>query len=429
MLKQRNPRSGSRFQRGFSLAELMVTITISLLVTGLITRGMMDLDKSRRVVIGRNDGLRSGSFALDVVSGWVRNAGSGMAQVPGAYNCSLRAWVHGSQRFPLTAPLPSPFDVLPLSFKLAPLLVFDGGDQGTDVLVIATGSSAAGSVLLPNTAPTSTIGDWIGTSSTVGLSKGDALLLTRYQLNSAGESTSGECWLTQIASNTHTDANGTPENPFPIAHAKYSPPTSTLPFSSTLSKFTASTLGTDPKIIALGIQKRNGRSDLVMVDLLANDPSKVQVVADNVVDFQVLYGVDTTQMLNANVKVDMNFFGDGSIDSWVAATGDWSAASMMLDTRSGSPAWTGAERQRRVKALRIALVTTDVFVEKNTIQSSSSSIVLFAATDMPALTITRKIGGADGWPGTQRYSKFEALVPLRNLAAPLSPLSLKVINP
>lgn len=410
-------------QRGFSLIELLIAVAIPLVSTLLIFQTVANGDKTRRTTVSSNDALRSGSLAMDQLAWMARNAGSGVAQVPGAYNCLLNAWVGGTQRLPMATALAAPFDVLPTNLRLAPLLAIDGG-ASPDVLVMTIGSSPSANIAMPRGQVADGNNDTLGTTNVVGLFNGDALLMTRYLVDGDFVSSSADCFLTQVPSTAAVDAatGYLSNNPFSIQGATLSAPQKTLP----TARYSLASLGRAPMLVAVGVRTSGGRSDLVMVDLLAAGTPVVTVIAENVVDFQVLYGVDTTVSATANIALDADFFGDGVVDGWVAPTGDWALAGMTSLVRAGTVSLTGAERQRRIKAVKLALITTDAFVEKDDVSRASTAIKLFEGAGS-SLTLTRTIGTTAGYSTKQRYRDFETTVAVRNLTSSLSPVGQDMI--
>ncbi len=426
MARPRMPtrRVGAHAARGIALVEIMVALTVAMLAALLMFQTMWVGEKSRRATGSGNDGLRAGVLALDQLAWSVRGAGSGLAQAPGSYNCALQLWRNAGlvRAYPRAGALPAPFNRVPLNpLRVAPVTVIDGGPD-PDVIVVMSGSSPSANNAIPRGEP-QVLGQFLAVTNTVGLQNNDLVLLTRYHVDALGTSWSEDCYVAQInALPAQVDAatGYLAVNPVPVALGFYSPPVGVLP----AGRFTLSTLGTAPSIVAYGIRRSGGRSDLVSYDLLRDvGPT---VIAENIVDLQVLYGVDSSVKVGGrNVSSDADFYGDGTVDQWVPPTGDWSLAGMTSVGTAGAPAWSGAERQRRVKALRVALIAADTWVDKDPIPLADNRLRMFASGDS-ANEVERTIG-VDGLDNRTRYRVFEAMVPVRNLTGVLSPVADELV--
>ncbi len=404
-------------QAGLSLIEMMIAVTISMLGALLMFQTMMIGEKAKRSSVSGNDGVRAGVIALDQLSSMARNAGSGLVQVPGSFNCLINAWSGNAQVLPRAGTPPAPFGAVPVNaLRMMPLGVIDGG-ASPDVLIVMSGNSPSANVAYPR-GEVSMGNTLMSTTNTVGLRNNDVLLMTRYSVDGTGTSSSANCFMTQVNA-TGAAVDGVTgyvtANPFSITGATMSAPNNALPGG----RYTLSTLGDTPSLLAIGVRVSGGRSDLVSYDLLRDiGPT---VIAENVLDFQVLYGVDTTVNAGRNLVQDIDYFGDGIVDLWVPPTGDWSLAGLTSVGTAGAPAWSGAERQRRIRSVRIGLITADTQTEKNAVDRLSNTLTLFESAGA-GLKIDRSIGSGV-FDNKMRFKVFEAMVPVRNLSSGLSPIS------
>ncbi|MFT4101749.1 MAG: prepilin-type N-terminal cleavage/methylation domain-containing protein [Burkholderiaceae bacterium] len=416
----------SRRQSGFSLIELMVALVITMMASLLMFQTMTLGEGSKRTASGGNESMRAGTMVLDELSFLVRTAGVGLAQIPGAYGCALTAYRDGSQVLPSGGALPAPFDAVPTSpFRVAPVMVFDGGDD-PDVLLVMSGSSASANIAIPR-AEAMVGGESITVTNTVGLRQNDVVLMTQLR-RSGTDLTPADCFLTQInvADADLNAATGYVEaNPFRVAGNTYSAPVGVLPVGT---RQTLTTLGTVPVATLIGVRRDAGRSDLVAYDLLAQ--TGPTVLAENIVDFQALYGVDTSVRAGRSINTDIDYFGDGIVDDWVAPTGDWSAANLSDPLANGSSAWNGPERQRRIKSLRLAIVTVDSEVSRKAVDRVDPTVRVFdGAVDRSnaSLRIEHALSAGGAWDSRSRHQVFESIVPVRNLTGGLSPLDPNLI--
>ena len=103
---------------------------------------------------------------------------------------------------------------------------------------------------------------------------------------------------------------------------------------------------------------------------------------------------------------------DGKIDSWNAATGNYTPANLTNGTVDAF------KRLKTIKAIRIGLITRTALLEKvpatdapNPI--SPDSLVLFA--DIAALKVTRTLNAdVNSEERRYRYKTIETTIPLRN---------------
>jgi Type IV Pilus-assembly protein W/Prokaryotic N-terminal methylation motif len=415
-----------RFQKnnesGFSLIELMVAAVIAMLSTLVMFQSLSTAEKYKRVTTSGNDSQQGAMLAFDQISFLTRNAGSGIVQTPGSFNCRLQAFDTGARIYPSTATPPAPFNVLPAQMRVAPVMAFDGGAQ-PDVLVLMMGESGAGNIADPS-ARMNNSRTRLGLSNTVGIRPNDFLLFSRYQPDLAGNPMSADCILTQAtAAGSELDmASGyITANPVNVNAARFSTPAAAMP--ATADRYAVSTLGATPQFVAIGVRVSGGRSDLVMYDLLTR--ATPVVLAENVIDFQVVYGVDTSFNPARNIATDQDYFGDGAIDFWSSPTGDWSSNNLFSPMPAGSQGWTGEERQRRVKAIKIGLITYDTENEKTAVAKTTNTISLFNTLGA-GVTSTRTIGSG-AYVATNRYRTFEFSVPIRNLTSGLSPVEEEFI--
>jgi type IV pilus assembly protein PilW len=412
-------------QSGFSLIEMMVAATIAMLGTLVMFQTMSSGERYKRVTTSGNDSQQGAMIAFDQLSFMVRNAGAGLVQTPGSFNCLLQAWDGGARIYPSGAAMPAPFGAVDGQLRLAPLQALDGGANNPDILVVMRGESSSGNIA-DTAGRAANAGNSLGTVNTVGLRPNDLLLMTRFQPDALGNPRSADCFLTQ-SNPTAGELDGATGyivvNPFRVTGARFSAPAASMPPAS--DRYSVSTLGASPSILLIGVRRSAGRSDLVMYDAL--NRGNITVLAENVVDFQVAYGVDTTIRNPRTIGIDVDYFGDGLVENWVNPTGDWSWNNLRSTVGAGSQGWTGAERQRRIKAVRIGLITVDGVDERTAVDRASNNLTLFTSLGS-AIEVTRSIGSTN-FPATSRYRTFEMSLPIRNLTSGLSPIQEDLIIP
>jgi hypothetical protein len=284
-------------------------------------------------------------------------------------------------------------------------MVYDGG-ANPDILMLMRGSASSGNIA-DTSGRAAGGGNQLGMNNTVGVRNNELLLLTRFQPDALGNPRSADCLLTQVTPNPGELDLATgyvTGNPFKVVDGRFSTPRADMPPTS--DRYSVTTLGGAPSMVLIGVRRSGGRSDLVMYDIL--NRGGITVLAENVMDFQVVYGVDTSVRTPRTIGLDADYFGDGIIENWVTPSGDWSANNMRSTVGAGTQGWTGAERQRRVKSIRIGLITVDGVNERQAVDRLSNTLTLFPTLGS-AVEVTRTIGSAD-YPNTNRYRTFELTI-------------------
>ncbi len=379
----------ARPRRGFTLIELMVAVAIALVLTLAITLMLVRSESGRRTLTSTNDSSNNGAYLSYVLDRTLRSAGSGFAQGwRNAYGCALQAQRATLGTFlPRASAYPAPFASVPLTMRMAPLVVQAGtGNGGSDVLIVQTGSSGLGEAPLPvltNSASSGTAS--LRVPITLGLRGGDLVALVQETNTGTGPL---PCVLQQVEAGFvgNTDV-------LELGGNFYAASVGGIALDDIGSARRAwvvplgNEAGSRPGFQLLGVAANN---TLVSYDLLRLDASNTVVpVADGVVDLRARYGVDTDD--------------DGRIDDWVSpADADWTAATLMNGSEAAATALS------RIIAVRVALVLRNNSPERTDI--SPASLTLFA--DLPAAQqATHSIAAGDR---SLRYRTLDFTVPLRN---------------
>ncbi|HZF81733.1 MAG TPA: PilW family protein [Rubrivivax sp.] len=377
-------RGSEHHAAGFTIIELLVAVVIGLTLTLAVTGMMTRHERDRRSVASTNDvalGSASVSYLLDRT---IRSAGSGFAQSwEQSTGCLLRVSRSGTLILPRANAFPAPFNSLPQTPRLMPLLVHAGaGVGGTDVIAVLSGASALGEAplrILPNSAA----GNALRVGSTVGLRGNDVILVLEEGVGCvvqqiAAPFTGGD---TQLINTGGVYAND-PVDTLPMA--SFSTGTS---LTGAQVAVLGNTTGNLPQFQLLGIGANN---TLFSYDLLRLDGTDAAVpVAEGLLDLRALYGVDSDN--------------NGLVDSWVSpsATG-WTAAELSAGTAAA------ATQLRQILALRVGMVLRTDRYEKDNV--SPDTLTLFA--DLPtAVQYPRTLSSDER---RLRTRAVEFTVPLRN---------------
>lgn len=379
-------------QRGFTLIELMVALTVAM-VLSLALFGLLAVSEGRRRdTTGINDADQAGQLALYWLDQWGRNAGSGfLAKADPAYGCTLHAKSADGQTLPLTGTLPAPFAAVSPSggFALAPALIVPGGTtpggsgKSSDVLVLMGGASGAGGApIVMTAAPTTTA---LTVNNSLGLSGGEILLMTDPSLGTAGN-----CLITQVATSGFTGGSSTAVS---LGGNFY---------GDSIGGFGLTNLTVDAVALPLGNPSTNAPQFLVVgvgdhdtlytADLLQTQgqSSALQPRVQGVFEMHALYGVDTD--------------GDGVMDGWASpSTGTYAPANLQAGSSSANTLL------RRIKAIRVGLILRVPLYEKQAL--GPTSLTLFPDLAGAGLSVTRTLSSDEQH---YRYRTVEATLVLRN---------------
>lgn len=164
-LSTRQPTASRRSrERGVTLVELMVGLTIGLLATLVITQVMSVSESQKRSTTSGSDAQLSGALALFAVERDVKMAGYGFSSTPNALGCAISATFGGAA-------------VPDLPAELVPVSITPGGAGVSDTLRILASNKADFSVPLrvmpPEYKPNDTT-FWVASSR--GVAQNDLML-------------------------------------------------------------------------------------------------------------------------------------------------------------------------------------------------------------------------------------------------------------
>jgi type IV pilus assembly protein PilW len=384
-------------QKGMTLVELLVAMTIGLGITLAISSVLIASENHKRTTTSTNDAQQSGTYyALDKA---LRGAGSAIAESAfptdvGVLGCHLNA----SSALPAGA-FPAPFAgflggaVNANTLKVAPVLIGKGESLGgSDIIMVMGGSGSAGGVSRQITgggSSTTAILD-----NTVGFLPSDLVLVS--------QSGVPDCLVEEVATvSTPTLNLG---GVYYIANAGTANMAALATSTSTYVTPLGNAAANNVQFMLFGVD--NNRT-LYSYDLLQNlhltsgAADAAQALADGVVQMNAIYGIDTD--------------GDGIQDQWAdpGDAGNWDIATVMA-----SPT-----KMKQIVSVRIALVVRGENYDLNGGTPASPNPVTTAYTYFnnlrsgpcctgTSLTQTVNLLGVDR---QFRYRVFEFTVPLRNM--------------
>lgn len=389
-------------QRGVSLIELMIAVTLGMLVVLAVTTVLVRGDGSNRAGLAVNDINQAGAFASMQLDTALRSAASGFASRSNeVYGCRLNVRRSGAAWLPRTAAWPAPFAGFTQNVRVAPVVIGKGQSAtGSDVLAVMRGNAGVGETALEVLA----VGPLLGLRNTIGLRNDDLLLLA---------DGAAECLLLQTtglpvpAANAPVLNTGVSEVAVTggsgLFHQLDGPQRSMASFGPVTPNTVAIHLGSGlldgttprnaPQFTLYGV---GANATLFSLDLLGIDGGTPLPIIDGVVELRALYGLDTN--------------GDNVLDTWADPGVEPFTAATLL---SGTPA--AQQTLQRIVAVRVGLVLRTSRAEREAV--SPGSIVLFQ--DMPAALRQTRTLTAD--EQRFRYRTYEFTVPLRNVLMARAP--------
>jgi type IV pilus assembly protein PilW len=389
-----------------TLVELMVAMTIGLGITLAITSILITGENHKRTTTSTNDAEQNGAYAFYSLDRVLRGAGSGFAESVyptdrGILGCKLNA-----RSILPAASFPDPFanaldPGAPSGLRVAPLLVAPGKSQGgSDVLIVMSGSGAAGAVPRQITDPT---GDatTLKLDSTLGIAAATGTAATTdLALVSQSAVTGGDCLLEQIHSAAGTTLNLSTTDAYYTAGT-----TTTLASLATTTSTYVTPIGNaaanNVQFLMYGVGLNR---TLYSYDLLQNvkmyqnggvGTEQPQAIADGVDGMYAIYGIDN----------DAN----GTQDTWVSPVApNYDIITVMNNEGT----------MRKIVSVRVAIVVRGEYGEKATNAAVTTQLKLFsgltdsAGTALPALEKDIAVTGDNQH---YRYRVFEFTVPLRNM--------------
>jgi type IV pilus assembly protein PilW len=404
-------------QRGTTLIELMVALTVGMLIAVGVFSIMGLAEGRRRATTTVNTLNADGLVAASHIETWLRSVGSGLSPSANfAYGCMLQATKKGSVILPLPKALPAPFGAFDKStpVRMAPVVIWpdnntpaDSG-QTSDVLMLM--SSGTGGGALPVAFDVSPDAKTIYLKHHALDFNGQDLLLIA-ETQSMGTAAT-DCAITQVQSKFTAGVTRT----LPL-DGDYAPDLSgfsgdavalnlgNLPRYGTATANSAQ--GGKPHFMLVGV---GDHSTLYTYDLLqgSSDDEGAEMpaaVAGGVLEMHALYGIGEND--------------DGKMDRWVKPENDYAPKSLL----DGSPKAT--QNLKRIKAIKVGLILRTTLPDrveatpgsprnKNAVISATAP-TLFADLGKD-LSFTHKWGGANAPEDEQlyRYRTVELVLPLRN---------------
>lgn len=366
-------------QRGLSLIETMVGLTLGLLVTLIITQVWGVFESQKQRTISGSSAQASGLLALTELEQDIRSAGAGITEAA-AFACT-DVYSYYNDGTTVTSPIPAYSGTM----GMAPVTIVDGG-AASDTITVKRSSDILGGLptTLTKTMPQSSSELDINTTS--GIVVGDVILAV---------GTSGKCAVMEVTQVQNASLK-LQHNPGQGQDPSYNPPTS---FQNT-NNWPAFTEG--DKITKIGqlvthTFTTNAQNELTLTDLTTPGLAPVSVLASDIVRLKAQYGIADA--------------GSQNVNQWVSAAigGGWDAASL-------TPA-----KIKRIKAVRLVIVARSSKLEGTNVTATCTNVsggvnngpcawVDTAADPAPVINLS-----ADANWRRYRYRTYQTIIPIRNV--------------
>lgn len=381
LLRRKNAKCGLP-QRGISLIETMVGLTLGMLVTVVILQVWGGFEDQKSRTVSGSSAQESGLLAITQIEQDVRNAGSGFTD-SAAFDCStIYSYYENAGSYVSPAPAYS-------GGTLAPVKIADGG-TGSDTIAAMRGTEFLGSIPATITATMPSSSSELNLSRTYGFCDG---------LNSPDASCTqadivlvvqgGNCTVMEI---THVQNAALKLQHNPGGTTTYNPPVN---FQNT-NAWPAYTSGA--KVMKVGQMQLheftvNASNQLILRDLSVPNATTTSILASDVVKLKAQYGIADA--------------GTQNVNDWVSATGGWAT----LDTTES----------KRIKAIRVVIVARSSKMESSDVTgvcTNTSGVVNngpcawpdTAADPAPQIDLS-----ADPNWRRYRYRVYQTIIPIRNV--------------
>ena len=361
-------------QRGFSLIELLVGLVVGLIASAAIIQTLGSYEAQKRTTAAGSEAQENGLVALAQLQQDVHNAGAGLSD-PWAFDC-VRARTFSFSSL-AAGPIPN--------FTFAPVVVTTTAlTTASDTIEINSGDLLGGLPSFTTASQTASTDD-LTVSRLDNFAVGDVMIVMQ-----AGDT--GDCAVMQVSATTLATHTIKHDQSIGIYNVNGSS-------GAGWPNFTTGSRVMNPKQIASRTYRIvNGNLELVQ-SILGLTPSAVTYsLVHNVVFMKAQYGVAPVG-------------GNQSVNQWVSANGDFDA-----DTLPDHP-----EHRKRIKAVRIAVVTRSAKMEPANVTSPCTNVsgqvnngpcAWRDSATSPAPIID--LSADPDWQ-RYRYKVYQTVVPLRNV--------------
>lgn len=352
-------------QRGFSLVELMIGLVIGLIATLVIVNVFTAFEQQKRATTGSSDAQTNGAIALFNLQRDAQAAGYGLP----VYDTEFTPFRCGTENDSVVANRTTfnhDNDAATPEIGLSPIVIVDGGLNGSDQVAIRSGNSARGGVSMQFfNAPT----DTADVDTNLGCAVNDVALI----VSSANNSTCRMARVTVAVAGGNT--------------ITFNPAVAGIPSGGKIA-----CLGRWNEFRYTVVNNELTRSGA----LVAGVPSATALpIVSDIVGIQAQYGIS-------------NIPGNNLVTQWVNATGAWANIN-------------NVDARNQIKAVRVAFIARNGLLEAANVTATCSSLTAAnptglcawagsAASPAPAINLT-----ADANWRRYRYRVYETIIPIKNI--------------
>lgn len=400
--------------KGFSLVELMVGLTLGLIVTFVITGVWGVFEKQKSTTTSGATAQETGLIAITQIEQEVRNAGAGFNN-NAAFECNTIYSYFKNESNVVTVPAPS----IPTSGGLAPVVITNGsGATDSDAIKVLRSSEFLGALPATITDGMPQPSSELNVSFTKGFAEGQLILISQAAPEAgsgAGACTSNCCTVMQVTQvqdsalkiQHNPGSSGVTYNP--AANYYNTSPGDTWPKYTTGANILnlGSLINSDIFIYSKSDSSCSNEATLsasecnladtsfnlvIKRNIIPGSGASTSVLASNIVNMQAQYGIANS--------------GQQNVVNWVEPTGTWA----VLD--SG--------KMKRIKAIRLALIARSAKPEAENVTGTCTNNAGTnygpcawgdTSTDKAPLIDLRN---TTDWQ-KYRYRVYQIIIPLRNV--------------
>ncbi len=337
-------------ERGVGLIEIMVGIVVGMVLVLMIFQIYLVTESQKRTITSSNDAQENASYGLFVLGQDLAGAGNVIATATTALSgCAM------------LRPIPVAIAAGATDNDPDSLTVFFGG----------SGSLSAPTPFLNNAAVSTNPPGMYQVAGPVAFSPNDLIAAVQ----------GANCTLSTINAGGVSVAVGT--GIATISHTLTATPGNDSAATYNATSASLINLGQGARVgqtrYALDTAKNTLTTQSLIPTVLAATP-----VVGHVVNLKAQFGLDTD--------------GDGTVDTWQSATGNWSAANLPLQTPA---TW------QQIQAVRVAIVTRSDKYETDPVTAGPLDMLCVPAPCAASMTLATN-------DQHYRYKVLETVVPLRN---------------
>lgn len=369
----------ARWVAGFSLVEILVGMAVGVIAVIVIMQSFATFEGQKRTTTSGSDTQENGLIALQAIEADARTAGYGLVSPKGLACTTMNYYERGIVAAGSFA-----------TVNVAPVTVVDGGAAGSDTLLFTAATSPmAGMPIVLDVN--------IMTPAQITFLPAQILTNDLYLLAEPLESPGIGRSATPCSRLANAVGAGSPTNRFNTTNIAAFFPVGG--YSEHSGFFIDLGNGASGGAGFMRSQYAVANNDLVFTDVSHMNAGNSVVLASNIVNMQVQYGV-------APVNTSKGA-SSPAVDCWTDATGTLCNSEQTWDAPSAADIM-------RIKAIRIAVVARSSLQEKPSTPGGSCDAT--------------PIGGVQSWPGgpaidlsadanwqCYRYRVYQTIIPLRNV--------------